>query len=81
MVSLLMSVTFACGVVIALAHVVNRRFVAPTYDVVLNLLAFGAGVGSSLLLDHWLPAAFSAVAIGCWLLLARRTIHTHRMSG
>jgi drug/metabolite transporter (DMT)-like permease len=77
-VSLLLSVTFACGVVIAFAHVVNRRFVAPRYDVVLNLLAFSSGVASSLLLDHWVPAAFSAVAIVCWLVLARRTVLHHR---
>jgi len=77
-VSLLLSVTFACGVVIAFAHVVNRRFVAPAYDVVLNLLAFGSGVASSLLLDHWLPAALSALAIACWLVLARRTIGYRR---
>lgn len=34
MVSFLLSVTFACGVVIAVSHVINRRFVAPVYDVV-----------------------------------------------
>ncbi|MCW2813038.1 MAG: hypothetical protein JWN84_493, partial [Nocardioides sp.] len=32
-VSLLLSVTFGCGVLIAAAHVVNRRFIAPVYDV------------------------------------------------
>jgi len=73
MVSLLLSVTFACGLVIAVAHVVNRRFVAPVYDVVLNLTAFGCAIGASALLDHWVPAGLSAVAIGCWLWLARRT--------
>jgi hypothetical protein len=72
-VSLLLSVTFACGVVIAFAHVVNRRFVAPVYDVVLNLAAFASATAASLLLDHLLPASFSAVAIVCWLVLARRT--------
>lgn len=75
MVSLLLSVTFACGVVIAVAHVLNRQFVAPVYDVVANMTAFGCAVAASLMLGHWLPAAFSAVAILCWLLLARRTVH------
>lgn len=73
MVSFLLSVTFACGVVIALAHVVNRRFIAPVYDVVLNLAAFASATAASLMLDHLVPAAFSAVAIVCWLVLARRT--------
>lgn len=73
MVSFLLSVTFACGVVIAVAHVINKRFIAPVYDVVANLLAFACATAASLLLDHWAPAAFSAIAILCWLLLARRT--------
>ena len=42
MVSFLLSVTFACGLVIAVAHVINRRFIAPVYDVILNLAAFGS---------------------------------------
>ena len=74
MVSLLLSVTFACGVVIAVAHVVNRSFIAPVYDVLANLVAFGCALAASLLLDHWVPAAFTAVAIVCWLVLARRTV-------
>lgn len=73
MVSFLLSVTFACGLVIAVAHVINRRFVAPVYDVVLNLTAFASAIAASLLLDHWLPAALSTVALLCWLGLARRT--------
>jgi hypothetical protein len=73
-VSLLLSVTFACGLVIAVAHVLNRRFVAPVYDVVANLTAFGCAVAASVLLDHWTPALLSAMAILCWLWLARRTI-------
>jgi hypothetical protein len=77
-VNVLLSVTFACGVVIALAHVVNRRFIAPVYDVVLNLVAFGCAVAASALLGHWLPAAFSAVAVLCWLVLARRTARARR---
>ena len=73
MVSFLLSVTFACGVVIAIAHVVNRRFVAPVYDVVANLTAFVCAVAASVLLGHAIPAILSSVAIVCWLVLARRT--------
>jgi hypothetical protein len=72
-VSLLLTVTFSCGLVIAVAHVINRRFIAPVYDVALNLIAFASAVGASLLLGHWTPALLSALAILCWLLLARRT--------
>ena len=71
--SVLLSVTFACGLLIAVAHVVNRGFVAPVYDVVANLVAFSSAVGASSLLHHWVPAGLSGVAIGCWLVLARRT--------
>ena len=78
MVSFLLSVTFACGLVIAVSHVVNRRFIAPAYDVVANLTAFGCAVAASLLLGHWIPAALSAIAIVCWLVLARRTIVARR---
>ena len=77
-VSFLLSVTFACGLVIAVAHVINRLFIAPVYDVVLNLIAFAAAVGASLLLGHWAPAMLSASAILCWLLLARRTYLARR---
>ena len=78
MVSLLLSVTFACGVVIAVAHVLNKSFVAPVYDVLANLTAFSCAVAASVLLGHWAPALFSAIAIACWLLLARRTIVARR---
>jgi hypothetical protein len=77
-VSLLLSVTFACGVVIAVAHVLNKAFIAPVYDVVANLTAFSCAVAASILLGHWAPASFSAVAIACWLVLARRTILARR---
>jgi hypothetical protein len=73
-VGFLLSVTFACGLFIAVAHVLNRRFIAPVYDVVANLTAFGCAVAASALLDHTIPAILSAVAIVCWLLLARRTV-------
>lgn len=74
MVSFLLSVTFACGVVIAVAHVINVRFVAPVYDVVANLTAFAAAVAASVMLRHWIPAGLSALAFVCWLVLARRTV-------
>jgi hypothetical protein len=77
-VSFLLSVTFACGVVIAVAHVLNRGFVAPVYDVVSNLTAFACAVSASLMLGHVAPAAFSSVAIACWLVLARRTALARR---
>jgi hypothetical protein len=77
-VSFLLSVTFASGLVIAVAHVVNRRFVAPVYDVVANLIAFVSATAASLLLGHWTPALLSSVAIGCWVWLARRTLRARR---
>jgi hypothetical protein len=77
-VGFLLTVTFACGVLIAAAHVMNRRFVAPVYDVVANLTAFGCAVGASVLLGHPLPAVLSGVAIVCWLVLARRTVLDRR---
>jgi drug/metabolite transporter (DMT)-like permease len=72
-VGVLLSVTFACGLVIAVAHVLNRRFIAPRYDVVANLLSFACAIAASLLLHHWTPAGLSALAFICWLWLARRT--------
>ena len=76
--SLLLSVTFACGLLIAIAHVLNRRFIAPVYDVAANLTAFGCAVAASLLLGHWIPALLSSIAIMCWLALARRTLLARR---
>lgn len=78
MVNLLLSVTFACGVAIAGLHVVNRRFIAPVYDVVLNQAAFLAAVASSVLLGHVLPAMFAALAVLAWLTLAVRTVRARR---
>jgi hypothetical protein len=77
-VNFLLAVTFACGVVIAVAHVLNRRFIAPVYDVVANLTAFACAVAASLLLGHLVPALLSAAAFLCWLVLARRTTLAHR---
>ena len=77
-VSILLSVTFACGLLIAVAHVVNQRFIAPVYDVAANLTAFGCAVGASVLLGHPVPAILSGVAILCWLVLARRTVLDRR---
>ncbi len=78
MVSILLSVTFACGLFIAVAHVMNRRFIAPVYDVAANLTAFACAVAASSLLGHLIPAMLSAFAILCWVVLARRTIHDRR---
>lgn len=78
MVSLLLSVTFACGLLIAIAHVLNRPFVAPVYDVAANLVAFVCASTASILLDHWVPAVLSAGAILCWLVLARRTLRARK---
>lgn len=78
MISFLLSVTFGCGVFIAAAHVINVRFVAPIYDVVANLVAFISAVAASMLLHHWVPATFAAVAVLCWLTLARRTLRALR---
>lgn len=78
MVNLLLSVTFACGVLIAMAHVVNTKFIAPVYDVVLNLVAFCSSVVASALLRHTVPALLSALAVLCWIVLARRTWLTLR---
>jgi hypothetical protein len=80
MVSLLLSITFACGLLIAVAHVLNRAFIAPVYDAAANLIAFGCATAASLLLRHWAPAALSAVAVLCWLVLARRTILARRVA-
>lgn len=79
-VSILLSVTFACGVIIAVAHVLNARFIAPSYDVVANLVAFISATAASLLLDHLIPAVLSGIAILCWLVLARRTVRALRSS-
>jgi hypothetical protein len=77
-VSFLLSVTFACGLFIAIAHVINQRFIAPVYDVAANLAAFGCASAASSLLGHPVPAVLSAVAFLCWLVLARRTILDRR---
>lgn len=74
MVNALLSVTFACGVIIAVSHVLNRSFIAPRYDVVANLVAFVCAASASVLLRHWVPAALSVAAVACWLVLARRTV-------
>ena len=72
-VSLLLSITFACGLFIVVAHVLNRSFVAPVYDVIAPLTAFLSAAAASALLGRWLPMLLSAGAFGCWLWLARRT--------
>lgn len=78
MVGVLLSVTFACGLVIAVAHVLNKKFIAPVYDVLANLTAFSCAVAASVLLGHWVPAMLSSIAICCWLILGRRTFVARR---
>jgi hypothetical protein len=77
-VSFLLSATFACGLLIAVAHVINQRFIAPVYDVAANLTAFGCAIGASILLGHPVPAILSGLAVLCWLVLARRTFLDRR---
>ena len=78
MVRFLLAVSFACGVIIAGAHVVNRRFVAPVYDVVANLTAFACAAAASSLLREWVSAGFAVAAVVCWLALVRRTARALR---
>lgn len=78
MVGLLLAVTFACGLVVAVAHVINSRFIAPVYDVVANLTGFVCAVAASTLLHHWAPALLAALAVCCWLVLAVRTLRAVR---
>lgn len=73
MFNLFLSITFSCGLIIAIAHVANKKFIAPAYDVVANLTAFASAVAASTLLRRWIPASLSAVAFLCSPLLARRT--------
>jgi hypothetical protein len=75
-VNALLSVTFACGLVIAVAHVVNWRFIAPVYDVLANLTAFSCATAASALLGHCIPAGLSATAVLCWIWLGRRTVRS-----
>jgi len=72
-VATLLSIAFACGLFIAVAHVLNRNFIAPVYDVVANLTSFACAAAASLLLGHGVPATLSIIAFVCWLLLAQRT--------
>lgn len=73
MVATLLSITFACGLFIAIAHVLNGRFVAPVYDVIANLASFACAAAASALLGHWVPAVLSSFAFLCWVALAQRT--------
>ena len=78
MVEFLLTVTFACGLVVAGGHVINRRFIAPVYDVVANLTAFACAAAASTLLHHWPPAILATLAVCCWLSLAWRTLRAIR---
>src|SRR5437868_9006 len=55
-----------------------RLYIAVVGGVIANLIAFACAVAASLLLGHVLPAALSAVAVACWLALARRTFRARR---
>lgn len=77
MIAVLLSITFGCGVFIAIAHVINNKFIAPVYDVIANLVAFLCAIASSLLLEEPIPAIFASLAVACWILLAIRTVR-HR---
>ena len=57
MVTTFLTITFACGLIIAIANVVNRSFIALVYDVVANLTAFAFAVAASCLLRPWLLPA------------------------
>jgi hypothetical protein len=75
-INLLLTVAFLASATIAVSHVVNRSFIAPSYDCVLNLLAFGCQATVASLLDAWAALVVSAIGIGCWLVLTRRTART-----
>ncbi|WP_311354487.1 hypothetical protein [Corynebacterium pyruviciproducens] len=84
LVTVLLSTTFACGLIIAGLHVINRLFIAPRYDVVLNLLAFSAATASNALLGQLLPAILSACAVAAWIWLGLRTyraVHNGLIAG
>ena len=74
MVNALLTVAFLASATIAVSHVVNRAFIAPRYDCVLNLLAFGCQTTVAVLLDAWPAVAVKSVGIACWLLLTARTV-------
>lgn len=74
MLAILLSVTFGCGVFIAIAHVINKSFVAPVYDVIANLIAFLCAIASSLILHEPIPAILASLAVAYWVLLAVRTV-------
>ncbi|STC69817.1 Uncharacterised protein [Corynebacterium pilosum] len=78
LVTVLLSITFACGLIIAGLHVINRLFIAPVYDVVLNLAAFGAATASNALLGQPVPAILSGCAVVAWLWLGLRTYRAIR---
>jgi hypothetical protein len=74
--NLLLTIAFLASATIAVSHVVNRRFVAPSYDCALNLLGFACQAAVAILLDAWAALAVSSVGIGCWVALTVRTART-----
>ena len=71
---LFLSITFLCGILISGFHVWNRAFVAPVYDVILNLTAFLSAVTAAVILGQWISASLAACAVAAWILLGLRTL-------
>lgn len=72
LIELLLSATFGCGIAIAGLHVVNRQFVAPVYDVMLNLTVTCAAVANAFL-SYWVSSTLAGLAVVGWVVLAVRT--------
>lgn len=73
-----LSVTFLCGILISGFHVWNHAFVAPVYDVILNLLAFLSAVTAAILLGQWISASLAGCAVIAWVFLGLRTLRHPR---
>lgn len=78
LITVLLSITFACGLIIAALHVLNNQFIAPVYDVWLNFAAFAAATTSNTLLHQPLPAVLSGCAVAAWVYLGMRTVRAKR---
>jgi hypothetical protein len=75
-ISLLLTLAFLASATIAMSHVANRAFIAPSYDCALNLLAFSCQVTVAILLPSWPALIVSLVGIVCWVALTRRTVRS-----
>jgi hypothetical protein len=76
MANLFLSITFSCGLIIAVAHVINSMFIAPIYDVVANLTAFASAVAASVL-SRALDTG-DALSSSVLLLAGAGSAHAHR---